>query len=83
MKEEKQLQKDLDEAEAETRKEQKEKLVGSKFRLLFLIFPQTNKTKQTKKHTQTLEIVFQIYFRVLKNMRASLVLEAVLRGLGK
>lgn len=60
MKEDKELMKDMKEAEAEFSKEEKQKI-----------------------HTQTLKIVFHIYFRILKNMTNGPLLMAILRGLGK
>jgi len=60
MKEDKKLQLDMKEAEAEY-----------------------SKTEKKRFHTETLKVVFQIYFRVLKNMKSSPVLQEVLKGLGK
>ncbi|XP_056432801.1 nucleolar complex protein 3 homolog [Gadus chalcogrammus] len=42
-----------------------------------------NKDKKIKLHTETLDIVFLIYFRILKKAQKSVLLPAVLEGLAK
>jgi nucleolar complex protein 3 len=42
-----------------------------------------SKEEKQRLHTQTLKIVFHIFFRVLKNMVNGPLLGSVLRGLGK
>ncbi|KAM3592057.1 uncharacterized protein V6R79_012117 [Siganus canaliculatus] len=42
-----------------------------------------NKDKKLKLHTETLNIVFLIYFRILKKAQKSILLPAVLEGLAK
>ncbi|KAK0149252.1 Nucleolar complex protein 3 [Merluccius polli] len=42
-----------------------------------------NKDKKVKLHTETLNIVFLIYFRILKKAQKSVLLPAVLEGLAK
>lgn len=77
LKERKVIEREVREAEAEVDKEERAKTVSGRRRY------QCDDLTRVTKHTETLKLLFVLYFRILKNPLPTPLLPAALRGISK